>query len=126
MRQVANEMRKAYGPSYVVEQLLSYAEAINGENSVVESIRAIGEAEHLRMHNALLWGVDADRKIRYERVLKRYSETDKVDFKTFCEHEDRELQGTEEWDMNVIGVMKIADHIFYNNGTVEELFLQIG
>lgn len=125
MRQVANEMRKANGPSYVVEQLLAHAEAVKGEHSVIESIRTIGEAEHLQKHRALLWGVDADRNIRYERVLKRWSETDKVDFKTFCEHEDREMLGTEPWDMNVFGVMKIADQIFLNNGTVEELFAQV-
>lgn len=124
MRQVANEMRKSHGPSYVVEQLMNQASQASG-NSVIESIRAIGEGEFLQKHKALIWAVDADRKIRYERILKRWSETDQIDFETFCMHEDREMNGTSAWDMNVFGVMKMADHTFYNNGTQEELSKQV-
>jgi len=124
MRQVANEMRKAHGPSYVVEQLMEQAKEASG-HSVIESVRAIGEAEFLKKQGALIWAVDADRKNRYERVLKRWSETDKVDFETFCMHEDREMNGTESWDMNVFSVMKMADHVFTNNGSMDELYAQV-
>jgi dephospho-CoA kinase len=124
MRQVANDMRQAHGPAYVIEQLYTQAIEVQGD-SVIESVRAVGEAEFLQAHSVLLWAVDADRRLRYERVLTRYSETDKVDFETFCMHENREMNGTEPWDMNVFGVMKLADHVFYNNGTVEELYAQV-
>ncbi len=124
MRQVANGMRKIHGPSYVVEQLMEQAAHAPG-NSVIESIRTVGEGEFLKKHSALIWAVDADRKTRYERVLKRWSETDRVDFETFCMHEDREMSSTEPWDMNVFSVMKMSNHVFLNNGTVEELFAQI-
>jgi dephospho-CoA kinase len=69
--------------------------------------------------------VDADRKTRFERTLKRWSETDKIDFEQFCIYEDREMQSTEPWDMNVFAVMKMADHVFTNNGTPDELFTQV-
>ncbi|MBY0472811.1 AAA family ATPase [Patescibacteria group bacterium] len=124
MRQVANEMRKEHGPSYVVAQLMKQAKE-SSENAVVESIRAIGEGEFLKQHGALIWAVDADREIRYNRILNRWSETDKIDFETFCMHEDREANGTEAWDMNVQGVMKMADHIFHNETTQEEMFLDV-
>ncbi len=124
MRQVGNEMRKAHGPSYVVERLLEQAAKASG-NSVIESVRAVGEAEFLKKQGALIWAVDADRKTRYERVLLRQSETDQVSFEQFCIYEDREMVSTEPYDMNVFAVMKVADHIFLNNGTVEELFLQV-
>jgi len=124
MRQVANELRKEHGPAYVVEQLLARAQT-ETENVVVESIRTVGEAELLKSKGALLWAVNADRKVRYERVLKRWSETDKVDFETFCIYEDREMQSQEPWDMNVFSVMKMADHIFTNDGTQNDLFAQV-
>ena len=124
MRQVANEMRKAHGPAYVVEQLMQQALKTVG-NSVIESIRAIGEAEYLQSQGAILWAVDADREKRYERVQKRMSETDNVTFEQFVEYEDREMKGTESWDMNVFGVMKLADHTFLNNATPEDLFKQV-
>ncbi len=124
MREVANDLRKQYGPSYVVEALIEKAKQETG-NVVVESIRTIGEAELLKSKGALLWAVDADRKTRYERTLKRWSETDKIDFEQFCVYEDREMQSTEPWDMNVFAVMQMADHVFQNNGTPEELFQQV-
>lgn len=124
MRQVANEMRKQRGPSYVVEELLERAGTEVG-NVVIESIRTTGEAELLKSRGALLWAVDAERKTRHERTLKRWSETDKISFELFCEYEDREMASTEPWDMNVFEVMKMADQVFTNNGTPEELFAQV-
>ena len=124
MRQVANEMRKAHGSDYVVVQLVNQALLSKG-NSVIESIRTIGEANFLRSHGALIWTVDADRKISYGRVLKRWSETDKVDFETFCMHEDREMNSVEPWDMNVFAVMQMANHTFLNNKTTAELYNQV-
>ena len=124
MRDIANELRKEHGPSYVVEALLEKAGHEAGD-VVVESIRTVGEAELLKSKGALLWAVDAERNIRYERILKRWSETDKVSFEQFCEYEDREMQSTEAWDMNVFAVMKMADHVFQNNSTQDELFVQV-
>ena len=124
MRQVANELRQAHGPSCVVEALLEKAKTESG-HVVIESIRTTGEAELLKSKGALLWAVDADRKTRYERTLLRWSETDKIDFETFCVYEDQEMNSTELWDMNVFAVIKMADHTFANNGTPEELFTQV-
>jgi dephospho-CoA kinase len=124
MRLVGNEMRQEHGPGYIAQQLMEQALA-ESTNSVIESIRSIGEAEYLKAHGALLWAVDADRGVRYERILKRWSETDRVSFEQFCEYEDQEMRGIESWDMNVFGVMKMADHIFANDGTPEEFFGQV-
>lgn len=123
-RLVANELRQTHGPGYVIQQLY---ESLDKESPLVilDSIRTVGEAEYLRAKGALLWAVDADRKIRYERTLKRWSELDKVSFEQFCIYEDREMQSTEPWDMNVFKVMKMADAVFTNNGALEELYAQV-
>ncbi len=124
MREVANDLRKAHGPSYVAEQLMAQALVAKGD-SVVESIRTPGEAKYIKSQGAILWAVDADTPIRYERVQKRMSETDKVTFDQFKEFQEKELHGTEEWDMNVFAVMKMADHVYQNNGSLEELCTQV-
>ncbi len=121
---VGNDFRKTYGPGYIAEQLLGKALS-DKSNAVIESIRSIGEAEYLKSHGALLWGVDADRKIRHERSILRGSGTDKVSFEEFCAQEDRELAQKEKFDMNILGVMQMTDKIFYNNGTPEGLFAQV-
>ncbi len=121
---VGNDLRKTYGPSYIAEQQLARAQAKGGD-AVIESLRAIGEAEFLKSKGALIWGVDADREIRYARAVLRDSATDKVSFEEFCAQEDRELAQKEKFDMNVNGVMQMADTILYNNTTPEELYVQV-
>ncbi len=120
MREVANELRKEHGAAYVIERL--YDMAKDEGKAVIESVRTIGEAEFLKAQHALLLAVDADRKLRYERVAnKQGQELAHMSFDDFCEIEDREMASSEPWDMNVFGVMQLADARIENNGSVEEL-----
>ena len=121
---VGNDLRKQYGADYIAKQLLARAKE-KGGNVIIESLRTVGEAEYLKSHGAVVWGVDADRKLRYERALVRGGITDSVTFEEFCVQEDREMNQQEKHDMNVQGVLSIADAVFTNNGTQEELFAQV-
>ncbi len=96
-----------------------------GGSAIIESIRAIGEAEFLKSKGVSIWAVDADRKVRYERNVLRGTDLDKISFEKFCEQEDREMEQKEKFDMNIKGVIARADYVFTNNGTQEELFAQI-
>jgi dephospho-CoA kinase len=124
MRAVANDLRATRDPAYVIETLYARATEAGG-NAIVESVRTLKETEFLKQKGARLLAVDADRKLRYERAVLRGSETDKVTFEEFCAQEDREMNATAEWDMNIAGVMKQVDSIVYNNGTLEELHVQV-
>jgi dephospho-CoA kinase len=108
----------------VVENLLAQAQAEGGD-AVLESIRTPSEAEFLRSHGAQLWAVDADQKIRYERIFKRASETDHISFEKFQEDEAREMHNTDPAKQSIASVMQQANHTFHNNGTQEELFAQV-
>ena len=121
---VGNDLRATNGPGYIIEQLFAQAKGAGG-SGVIESLRAVGEAEFLKAQGALLWAVDADRGARYERSIKRGSGTDHVTFEQFCEQEDRELSQTERHKMNIFGVMKMADAVLTNNSTPEELYAQV-
>jgi dephospho-CoA kinase len=123
-REVANELRKTHTPAYIIEKL--YARAIESEGcAIIDSIRALGEAIFLKDNGVKIIAVDADREIRYERIRTRASVTDHVDFKTFVLQEDRELRAEEAHDMNIRGVMKMADFHIKNNGTVKDLYKSI-
>lgn len=124
MRLVANDLRQQHSPSYVIDSLYDQAAAAGGD-AVIESVRVVEEARHLQERSAVVLAVDADRKLRYERAVSRGSATDKVTFEQFCEQEDREMNAPDAWDMNIFGVMKIADYTLENNGTVEELNAQV-
>ena len=124
MREVANNLREKYGPSSVIESLYAKA-AQEGHDALIESVRAIGEADFLKGHGVKLLAVDADRKIRFDRVRMRASSTDDVDFDTFVMHEERELASTEPFDMNIIGVMAMSDYRIENDGSLEELHAKV-
>ena len=122
---VANELRAMHGPGYIIEELFKEAQQAGG-NAVIESVRAIGEATFLKEHGAVLWAVNADRAARYERIMVRASETDKVTLQEFISQEDRELQSDDPNKQNIVAVMQMADHVFTNNGSPEELFAEVG
>lgn len=121
---VANDLRKTRHPAYLVEQLLARAQAQKG-NAIIESVRAIGEAEFLKSKGALIWAVDADRRVRYERSVLRGTALDKISFERFREQEDREMNQREKFDMNIAGVIAMADHVFANNGKPQELYAHV-
>ena len=125
MVEVANDLRAKYWPSYIVEELYKEAKE-TGKNCIIESIRAEWEALALKWKDKFyLFSIDADPKIRYERVVLRWSETDKISFEEFIANEKREMENTDPTKQNLSKCMALSDHIFTNNWTFEELNEQI-
>lgn len=112
---VAAELIAQHGPTYAIEQLLNQAPA--GGNVVIESIRSKEEVQYLKAKGALLWAVDADLQVRYQRTLKRDASVDQISFEKFVEKENNDVVLKE--------VMAMADTTMHNDGTKEELFGEI-
>jgi len=72
-----------------------------------------------------LFAVDADASIRYERIKARQTETDHVDYPEFISNEEREMQSDDPHKQNLKACIALADHVFVNNGTLEELHQEI-
>jgi dephospho-CoA kinase len=123
MREVANELRKEHGAAYVIEQL--YEMAKNDDSAVLESVRTIGEAEFLKKHGAYILAVDADKQARYQRISERGTEDDLLTFDEFASKEAREMASSDPWDMNVFGVMQLADAHVTNDKNLDDLYLQV-
>lgn len=118
---LANEMRAKNSPSYIIEELFIEA-AQQDKNCIIESIRTPGEIEALRSNPAFfLLAVDADPRIRFNRVRKRNSETDKVSFTTFINNEQREMHSNDPNKQNLAECIRQADYVIENNGSLEEL-----
>ena len=121
MFRLANELRAQYGPSYVVDRLYDRA-AESRKNCIIESIRTTGEIASLRKKGRfILLAVDADPLIRYERILQRASETDRVSFETFLENEKREMSADNPGRQDLASCIRMADHLLENNGSIPEL-----
>lgn len=125
MTTVGNDLRAKHSPSYIVEQLYGRAQA-SGSNCVIESVRTPGEVTALRSKpHFYLFAVDADPRVRYERVVLRGSETDHISYETFLSNEQREMNNTDPNKQNLGVCIREADYRFDNGGTIQQLNEQV-
>ena len=118
---VANDLRAKNSPSYVADKLFERA-VESGDNCVIESLRTVGEIESLREKgDFVLLAVDADPKIRYERISERKSSTDDVSFDEFLNNEKREMENNDPNKQNLKKCIEMADFLIKNNGSLEDL-----
>lgn len=122
---VANDLREKNSPSFIIDELYNMAEQ-HGENAIIESIRTPGEIESLRKKkNFVLLAVDADPKIRYERIASRASETDHISFETFLENEQREMTSTNPNKQNLGVCIQKSDFQINNDNDLLKLYENI-
>ena len=125
MKLIGNAMRAENGGAVMVKTAVKTAAAADVTDFIIESIRTVEEVELLHEHNGLLLAVDADLRMRYERIAGRGSETDHITFEQFVEQEQAESISDNPAEQNKVAVMKMADHITHNNGTIEELHQKV-
>ncbi|MFN3188113.1 MAG: AAA family ATPase [Candidatus Paceibacteria bacterium] len=121
MRLTANELRGKYGNEFVVKQAYEKAQAEGRLNVVIESIRALAEAEYLKAQGGILLSVDADSAVRYQRVQARRSASDQVTYEQFLAHEELEKNDPDPNGMQKAKVMNMADYTITNDGSLEDL-----
>jgi len=125
MTSVANDLRAKNSPAFIIEEL--YREALEtGENAIIESIRTPGEIDFLeKQGNFTLLAVDADQKVRFDRIKLRASSTDNIDFETFVANEKREMDSHDPNKQNLGKCIERADVVLNNNGSIGELIDQL-
>jgi dephospho-CoA kinase len=125
MSNLANELMKQHEGG-VLHISHEKAEATGLKNYVLESIHRVSEADYIRSIGGIVLGVDADIEKRYERATKRKEgEKDNVTFEQFVSDTKREEEGATGTGPNIRAVLKTADAVVMNNGTLEELHAQI-
>jgi dephospho-CoA kinase len=127
MTLLANELRKTHSPRYIIEQLYNQATLKEG-NAVIESVRTPGEIDFLKAQAQkvfYLLAVDSDQKLRYERIVGRKSDLDKVSFDKFVSDEQREMTSSDPTKQNISECMCRADVVIRNDGNLDELAHQV-
>lgn len=125
---VANELRAAFGPDYIAKELCRRAADVQkqGKSAVVESLRSIGEVNFIRtIPGSKVFAVDADPRIRYDRVQSRKTELDQISFERFIAQEKAEINPNDPPKGNLSACIAMADVVFMNNGNFEELATQV-
>lgn len=125
MVSVANDLRKKHGGSYIAEQLFKIASK-SKTNCIIESLRTVGEVEALKdKGNFTLLAINANSKIRYQRIIQRASETDKISFEKFVKNEKREMESADPTRQNLKKCIAMADILINNDGTISDLHKKI-
>jgi dephospho-CoA kinase len=125
MKSVADDLRTQFGAGYILETLYTRA-AASGQNSVLESVRAMGEVGFLKQQkDFLLVAVDADLEIRYKRAVLRKSATDDVTFEKFVAQQEAEMKSDDPARMSISDCITAADVVLMNSGSMDEFHAQI-
>lgn len=121
---IGNELRAEHGPAHIVAELCKRAHCEEG-NSVIESVRAVGEADELREHGGHILAINANSRLRYDRARLESGATVPQSYEEFIRQEEREMHSDDPTKQNIAAVMLRADYQVLNNGTIPELERQI-
>jgi dCMP deaminase len=122
--EVGNDMRAKNGAGILAERILQKLDP--NQNCVVDSVRNPSEVEALRKRKGfVLFAVEADPAVRYERSRQRGREGAPQTLARFLEEEKRELNSSDPASQQLIATHGLADVVVTNNGSLEELHAQI-
>lgn len=119
------EWRREHGMAVIVDKALEAFKSDEYKGLIVGSIRHPAEAERVHeLGGSVIW-VDADPKVRYDRVINndRGRIEDQKSFNKFMEEEASEMsQSGDLATLNMGAVKEKADLFIQNNGNDIEIF----
>jgi dephospho-CoA kinase len=130
LRTISAEWRREFGLGVLVDRAVELWKSFGGKyvGVVACPMRNTGEAQHLKDLGGLVIWVNADPKVRYDRIRNanrgRAGEDDKT-FEQFLAEEQNEMHrqtGADEATLNVAAVKALADVSLENNDSDLALF----
>ena len=124
---IGNKLREKGGPGVLADKLIP---KLNSENNhIVDSIRNPLEVISLRKETLLrrffLISVDADSRLRYDRLCSRRRTGDTDSWEKFVEQEKKEENNDDPNKQQLSRTMEMADYNIDNSGTLDELEVQV-
>lgn len=126
--ELATFLRNEVNPATTIKLCIFKARAQNVKLAVLSGLRSMGEAEAVRQAGGIIIGVDADPRIRYERIHSRQRDTEsQKTFEQFLEQDTFENNGVSSTGpgRGISSVLEYADIMLHNDGTWEDLEKQI-
>ncbi len=126
LRTISSQWRREKGLGVLVNMAMDKFKKADGKyrGVVISPMRNAGEAARLKEVGGTLVWVDADPKIRYERITKRARSTeDRKTYKQFLAEEEHEMQRRgDEATLSLTDVKAQADIFIENNSNNLEEF----
>ncbi|MFZ1074841.1 MAG: AAA family ATPase [Minisyncoccia bacterium] len=125
-QQIANEYR-AKGPTKLQEAVYDMARADieAGHDVFIEPQHTVAEVQFIQSIGGKVISVDANLRIRYDRIKLRGSAKDNVSFEEFEKIQKEEMASDNPNKNNLAAAIAVADFHVTNDGSFEELHAQI-
>lgn len=122
LQNLSTNLRKFYGEDILAKTIVNQVNKINSDVVVVDGVRRLADIKYLsELDNFFLISIEADMKIRYQRLVKR-GENENDDKKTYEEFVKDHQQ---EAELQIEEVMGKADFKLDNNSDFDNLYIQI-
>jgi len=129
LRTISAEWREESGLGVLVAKSIETFEQTNPrpKGLVLASLRNPGEADEIHKLDGIVVWVDADPKVRYQRIMstdRGRSAEDQKTFEEFLAEEAVEMtgEGKTETQLHIAAVKEKADMTIFNNGNNKEAF----
>ena len=124
---IGNKLRIEGGPSVLADKMISKLNSTS--NHIVDSIRNPFEVNSLRenfpLNKFILISVDADARLRYDRLCSRGRIGDSDSWKSFVDQEKQEENNNDPNKQQLSKTMSMADYSIDNSGSLEDLESQV-
>jgi cytidylate kinase len=124
LRNLGNEWRREYGAGVLIDKSVGLYNRGDYKGLAIASIRSEGEAERIHeLGGSVVW-VDANARIRYERINGRgRGAEDNKTFEIFLSEQQIEMDGGDDkTGINMAAIKAKADIFLENNGDDIEKF----
>ncbi|MFA5022109.1 MAG: AAA family ATPase [Patescibacteria group bacterium] len=122
MQTVSSVLRQTFGDDLMAKTIANDVSKTETEIVAVDGVRREPDIKYLKqIPGFYLVNIDADQKIRWQRITSRGENSDdtKKTLEQFQQDEQREAE------QQIKAVAKSANFIIDNNGTTQELYKQI-
>ena len=127
LRTISAEWRRELGLGALIDKSVDYYKVQDKsyKGLVMSSLRNPGEADRVHeLGGQVIW-VDADPKVRYQRIYSRQrTAEDNKTFEQFLDEQEQEMkQSGDEATLNIAGVKAKSDICLENNGNDIQAFM---
>jgi dephospho-CoA kinase len=127
LRALSAEWRREFGLGVLVDKAVELANESGYKGVIASPMRNVGEAQHVKdLGGTLIW-IDADPRLRYERIQAanrgRAGEDNKT-YEQFLAEEQAEMHPSDPNDpavLNMSGVKALADRTILNESDFQTL-----
>lgn len=127
LQDIGDQWRQEFGLDYIGKLLLTEIKKEPDKDFVVEGFRNPGEVKpFLELPNFVLIGLNADPKVRFERLKKRREVHDPKTLEDFQKQESRDQGiGQPEHGQQVLGSLEFADFVIDTDKVESEVLSQV-